>query len=159
MSLRLAVTGHQPPVLGGFRPEVDAALTALARQWLAENSVSEVISGMAPGWDLATARAALVLDIPLVAALAWPEQGHHWPPAARAELEALHARAAELHVDAPDQAAASYGRRDRWVLDRADTVLALWSGVPGGTGRAVAHAQKRGLPVVNLWDRWEQPTQ
>jgi hypothetical protein len=40
------------------------------------------------------------------------------------------------------------------VLDRGQLVLALWAGVDGGTARALAEAEKRGKPVVNLWTSW-----
>jgi hypothetical protein len=40
---------------------------------------------------------------------------------------------------------------DRWVLERADHVVALWFGVEGGTAQAVAHARALGKPVENLW--------
>ena len=41
------------------------------------------------------------------------------------------------------------------MVDRADRLVALWSGAPGGTARCVAYAKRTGKPVDNLWPRWQ----
>lgn len=151
---RAAVTGHQPPVLGGYGADVFARLVVLGRDWVRANRPSEVVSGMAAGWDLAMAEAAVLEGVPLVAALAFRGQGDEWPDEARAHLRRLVEAAALVHVVHEVRAPGMWTARDRWVLDRGDVVVALWSGAEGGTGRAVATARKLGKPVDNLWDRW-----
>ncbi len=37
--------------------------------------------------------------------------------------------------------------RNEYMVDRADLVLALWNGTPGGTGNCVRYARTRGVPV------------
>lgn len=150
----VAVTGHQPPALGGYGPEVSAALLRVARGWVAARRPSEVVSGMAAGWDLAMAEAALLEGVPLVAALAFEEQGAEWPDGAAAHLRGLLARAGHVHLMAKERAPGMWTARDRWVLERGSRVVALWSGAEGGTARAVATALKLGKPVENLWDLW-----
>ncbi|NMO15139.1 DUF1273 family protein [Pyxidicoccus fallax] len=152
--MRAAVTGHQPHLLGGFGEDVAHRLRALARRWIQRSQPGEVICGMAPGWDLAMAEAALDERVPLVAALAWPDQGHNWPEDARRHLRALLERAATVHVAFPKRTPDMWTLRDRWVLERGDHVVALWSGEDGGTARAVAHARELGRPVENLWAEW-----
>jgi uncharacterized phage-like protein YoqJ len=41
-------------------------------------------------------------------------------------------------------------RRNRWMLDQADAVLAVWNGSPGSTAGAVRMAQERGIKVIVL---------
>lgn len=152
--MRIAVTGHQPPQLGGYAPDVFDALCRLAQEWLRAQPASEVISGMAAGWDLAMAEAARREGIPLVAAMAFPEQGRNWPDPAVAQLRGLLDYAAVVQVMFPRRQPEMWTLRDQWVLDRGEQVVALWSGTPGGTGNAVAYAQRQGKLVTNLWSRW-----
>ncbi|MCY1018154.1 hypothetical protein [Pyxidicoccus sp. MSG2] len=156
--MRAAVTGHQPHLLGGFSEESASRLRAFARQWLQRARPVEVICGMAPGWDLAMAEAALEEVVPLVAALAWPGQGRNWPGEAYAHLQSLLERAALVHVAFSQRAPAMWTVRDRWVLSRGDHVVALWSGAEGGTAEAIAHARELGRPVENLWPEWQRLT-
>jgi len=149
-----AVTGHQPHLLGGFGDEAQEALTAFARGWVDRTRPSKIISGMAPGWDLAMARASIRCGVRLVAALAFPEQGQDWPEPAREELDRLLSWAEHVHCHSNERHKGCWTLRDRWVLEQAEGVVALWSGADGGTGRAVAAANAMGLPVVNLWDEW-----
>ncbi|QSQ22365.1 hypothetical protein JY651_45820 [Pyxidicoccus parkwayensis] len=154
--MRVAVTGHQPHLLGGFGEEAASRLRSFARLWIQRARPAEVICGMAPGWDLAMAEAALEEGVSLVAALAWPDQGRNWPVEAYAHLQSLLGRAALVHTAFPKRASDMWSLRDRWVLERGERVVALWSGVEGGTAEAVAHAQRLGKPVENLWPDWRR---
>ena len=153
-NLSWAVTGHQPHVLGGFTPEVHERLAFLARRWVTRTRPVRVLSGMAAGWDMAVAAAAVEAGVPLVAAKAWSGQGHEWPEEARGQLHRLLAAAEQVHVHAPKRTDGMWTARDGWVLEQGGAVVALWSGAEGGTARAVRHADSLGLPVENLWEEW-----
>lgn len=150
--MRVAVTGHQPPLLGGYDDVVTARLLALARSWIDGQAPCEIISGMAAGWDMAMAEAAVDAGVPLVAALACPGQNRGWPVDARQRFERVMAAASVVHV--MPGGAGMWARRDGWVLARGEIVVALWSGIESGTGRAVAKARRLGKPVLNLWPEW-----
>jgi len=152
--LSVAVTGHQPPMLGGYGRDVASRLKALAAAWLSVARPREVVSGMAAGWDEAVAEAAIDLGIPLVAALAFKDQCAQWPQDALERHKRLLMRASETYVYSEGKAHGCWTRRDRWVIERGDVVLALWSGVDSGTGRAVKAAANLGRPVFNVWDAW-----
>jgi uncharacterized phage-like protein YoqJ len=156
--LVLAATGHRPGRLGGHAPEIEARLLRLARGYLeAVDLPKAVISGMAIGWDTAWALAATEIGIPLIAAVPFDGQSGRWP----AHAQRLHARllraAAEVHVVSPGAyAPEKFERRNEWMVDRADRVVALWSGARGGTARCIAYAEAKCKPVDNLWARWLQ---
>lgn len=152
--MRAAVTGHQPPALGGYGADVFARLVGLGRGWIRANRPAEVVSGMAAGWDLAMAEAAVLEGVPLVAALAFRGQGEDWPDEARAHLRRLLGAAVMVHLANEARVPGMWTIRDRWVLERGDVVVALWSGADGGTGRAVATARELGKQVDNLWPSW-----
>ena len=78
-----------------------------------------------------------------------------WPAEARARYASLLTRAAEVvYVSPPGYAPAKMHARNAWMIDRADGVVALWDGSPGGTSNAVEYARRTGKPVENLWARW-----
>src|SRR3546814_16271306 len=47
-------------------------------------------------------------------------------------------------------------KRNEWMVDHADELVALWDGSRSGTGNCVAYANTSGKPVVNLWPSWER---
>ena len=44
--------------------------------------------------------------------------------------------------------------RNEWMVNNADRVVALWNGTPGGTTGTVNYAKQQGIPIDNLWDKW-----
>ncbi len=90
-------------------------------------------------------------DIELV--LVFPHSGHdaQWDQRSRNRLAFLLAHAAD-HVTVGTQAnAESYRRRNRYLIDHADCLLAVYDNdrtVRSGTGQTVQYAEKQGKPVV-----------
>lgn len=152
----LAATGHRPEKLGGYTADVDSRLCALALKHVKLMHPTEVISGMALGWDMAIARAALVANVPFVAAVPFHGQELRWPVASQIMYRQLLDAASLIEFVSPG----SYepwkmAARNRWMVNRADHVLALWDrGEDGGTAHCVAYANKKKLPVTNVWEEW-----
>jgi uncharacterized phage-like protein YoqJ len=38
-------------------------------------------------------------------------------------------------------------KRNRYMVDQADYIIAVWNGKPSGTGKTVQYAQQQGKPV------------
>jgi uncharacterized phage-like protein YoqJ len=115
---------------------------------------SRVISGMALGWDMALAEAAVEEGVPFVAAVPFPEQTSLWPPDQQARHESLLSLAAEVVVVAQCLSSAAYEKRNRWMIDRADLVLSYWDGsLTGGTSNAVRYADRRRVAMRNMFGR------
>jgi predicted Rossmann fold nucleotide-binding protein DprA/Smf involved in DNA uptake len=152
--LSVATAGHQPEGLVPYKAGVAPRLEALAAFWLSTNHPREIVSGLAPGWDLAVARAALEQNISLVAALAFPAQLDVFQAGDRPAADRILGAAQLVHVHGQLETPAAWTERDRWSISRADMVLALWSGADGGTAQAIKIARGQGKPVVNLWDVW-----
>lgn len=147
-------TGHRPDKLGGYSPEVFEELKSVAHMYLCvATALKKVISGGALGWDQALAAAALDLHIPTVLALPFPGFEDRWPASSKAYLHSLMQRADEVvFVCDPGYAGWKMQKRNEWMVDRADTVLALWNGTPGGTANCIAYANKVKKPIINLWE-------
>ncbi len=158
----VAVTGHRPEKLGGYDNKVRLALGGLATEWLCRNIPDKVITGMALGWDQAVAEACIALDIPFIAAVPCAGQASRWPAEAQNRYRELLSRADEIEIVTEGelfgrQVDQAMQRRNEWMVDRADHVVALWDGSWGGTFNCVTYARKRGVAVENLWARWSQP--
>lgn len=159
----VAATGHRPSKLGGYDHKTALALGGLATEYLTLSRPEKVISGMALGWDQAVAGAAVALDIPFIAAVPFEGQESRWPFESQELYQYLLTMAERVHVvselehGSSGEAAAAMQRRNEWMVDEADRVVALWDGSWGGTFNCVRYAEKRGVPIDNLWRRWSMP--
>lgn len=144
----VAGTGHRKTGLS------DAALTECAARHLKEIAPEIVISGMALGWDMAIAEAADSLGLPFIAAVPFLGQDRAWSDDQRRRYAALLLRAEEVFVIGEVVCDASFERRNRWMIDRSDLLLAFWDGsLNGGTANAIRYAEKKRVRWTNAWGR------
>lgn len=155
----VAGTGHRPLKLGGYSRSLFERLVVVAEEALEPNLHHGlvVISGMALGWDQALAQAALNLKLPLVAAVPFKGQELAWPQASQEAYHKLLDQASSVvYVSDPGYAPWKMQRRNEWMVDQAGVVLAMWNGSAGGTANCIRYAEAQGVPVVNLWSRWQE---
>jgi uncharacterized phage-like protein YoqJ len=151
----LAVTGHRPEKLGGYEWRVFARLDHLARKELSQRKPSAVISGMALGWDMAIAKAAIDLKIPLVAACPCPQQADSWPQKTREFWRELLGEARTVEYISPLYYPGVMNKRNRWMVDRCHEVLALYDGSgEGGTFDCMKYARSQHKPRRNVWGQY-----
>lgn len=152
----LAGTGHRPGKLGGFGRATQVRLLVLASGYLLNHpEVTRVISGMALGWDMALAHAAVLCSIPFTAAAPCDAQESRWPPSSQAYYLRLLAQSDDVVVVSPGLYEPwKMQVRNEWMVDRADRVLALWDGSRGGTANCVWYAERVEKPVENVWGEW-----
>lgn len=147
-----AATGHRPDKLGGYGPRIDDRLRNLAYSFFVAAKPDEAVSGMALGWDMAFAEAALTLGIPLTAAIPFAGQESKWPTASQERYRNILARAARsVIVCDGGYSSAKMQTRNEWMVDKCDRLVALWDGSPGGTGNCIKYARQVGRDVINLW--------
>jgi uncharacterized phage-like protein YoqJ len=153
----LAFTGHRPPRLGGYHPTAAARVKAFARAQVNKLQPEKIISGMALGWDLAVAQAAIDLGIPFIAAVPFPEHGNFWPMAARRDYDRIRSKAS--HIEMCSENSNGYAHklqmRNQWMADHCDVLVALWDGGPGGTANCVRYASLNKVAVQNVWHEWQ----
>ena len=153
-----AGTGHRPVKLGGYSDEavimVNDFAVSILKDILPRPTV--IISGMALGWDQALARAAIILEIPFIAAIPFNGQETAWPYPARLHYKNLLAKAWKVEVVSPGAYAAwKMQKRNEWMVERCNILLALWDGSTGGTKNCIDYAQSLSRPIEPLWSRWE----
>lgn len=135
------------------------------------------ITGMAPGVDQWAGEILVELkktheDITIVAAVPFASQATIWPEHGQKRWYSLLDNCDEIYiVDKGDDKAYTVEEvrslsqtqepepkymivrklqeRNVWMVDRADSVLAIWRGTDGGTGNCVRYAQSKGVKIVS----------
>lgn len=152
----IAGTGHRPDKLGGYDKEIYQKYYQLAYNWLKENQPTKVISGMAMGWDMALAEASQNLKIYTILAIPCKNQDIKWSGWWKEKYQIItFARANECHVLSETYTPYCMHKRNEWMVDRADKMLALWDGSKGGTYNCIQYANKKKKQVINLWEAYK----
>lgn len=162
----VAGTGHRPNKVGGYSDAAFQRLVKVATTYLEalhsklpDKEPITVVSGMALGWDQALAQAAVDLGIPFIAAVPCINQPgvgtrFAWPESSVAKYHELLAKAKEvvLVTNAVYQTWMMQ-RRNEWMVDKSDRLVALWNGDDeGGTANCLNYAISKGVPYDNVWD-------
>jgi uncharacterized phage-like protein YoqJ len=153
-----AVTGHRPDKLGGYNMQTYRKLWRFALHWYESHDTDKLYIGMAQGWDTAVAVAARKLQIPYIACIPFIGYDRVWRIHDQKLNRELIEAAEDMIVISHEASKQAYHDRNRFMVDSADRLDALWNGVlgvPSGTGSTVFYAEKKQIPVVNLWQEWK----
>ena len=155
-----AFTGHRPQNLPfGFNEEDECCINlkkTLREQIinLIENEgVTHFISGMAIGVDMYAAEIVLDLkarypNITLESAIPCETQAVKWSMAQRERYYDIAARCDKETMLQSRYSPDCMDKRNRYMVDHADYILAVWNGCPSGTGNTVRYAHKKGKPII-----------
>lgn len=161
--VRLAATGHRPSGLtiygeGIYKREqelvaLEHRLLEMATAYLKRLEPREVYSGMALGWDMAIAEAAQRLGLALVAAIPFKGQEARWTSASKERYHRILTRAQVVTVS-EHYSPQAMQKRNEYLVDNADVMLALWTGAKGGTANCIRYARQKRVPVRNTWQNF-----
>lgn len=153
--MKVAGTGHRPDKLGGYTNKVHLNLVKIAEDALKKMKPSEVISGMAMGWDMALAQAAINLEIPLIAAVPFKGQEKAWTNKTQRYYNMLLSKAKEVIIVCEGEFSnAKMQIRNEWMVDNCDMVLSMYNGdTSGGTYNCMEYAKKVKKPNINLYKK------
>ena len=155
----IAVTGHRPPRFGGYDERDNDTIIAVKRSLeqvidlLIEVGAETFISGMELGVDTWAAEAVFGWKkrhphIRLVCAVAFEGVDGKWPPASQARFHSILKRADQVVlVSKGEYSREKLLKRNEWIVDHADGLLAVWDGSPGGTANAIHYAKSVGKPI------------
>lgn len=154
LALIVAFTGHRPDKLVGKIPAVSSAI----QSFLMEGNTHEVISGMAEGVDQIAAAWARILRIPWRAAVPFPGQESRWNQRAQESYHKLILDAWDIVVCDEEYHPWSFQKRNEWMVDNCELLVAVWDGSPGGTRNCLEYARRTGREVRYLrWLDGDQP--
>lgn len=156
MRLVISATGHRPNKLGGYGQDAYIRLVKLAENYLVELKPTDIITGMALGWDQAWAHAGINLGIKVHAAIPFLGQESQWPESSQKHFKWLFYQCAgQIIVSEGGYSPYKMQVRNEWMVDHSHRVAALWNGTTGGTANCVKYAQKLNKQIDNLWDKLE----
>lgn len=143
----VAFTGHRPdPKLGGYDESNPIAVNVKTRikQVLLDLKPTKVISGMALGVDQMAAKICIDMKIPFIAAVPFKGQECKWPKSSQEYYGWLLDHAEEIKVISEG----SYDpvkmhKRNEWMVDNCDILIAVFDGTPGGTASCVRYAERQ----------------
>ncbi len=141
----VAFTGHRPEKLGGYKiPNLTQKLLRLALlDDLIRLRPRHAFSGMALGFDTWAAMACIDLDIPFTAAIPCDGQDSQWPDHSRMIYHIVLAKAATVVVISPGPYAAwKMQKRNEYMVDNCEILIAAYDGTPGGTQNCIKYATK-----------------
>ena len=160
-SLRCAFTGHRPQKMPFGFDEADARCLSFKRRLaeavggLVREGYTHFLSGGAMGTDIWAAEAVLLLryrhpEILLEMVSPFDSQAARWSEEHRARHDRLFALADIVTATGHAFSPGCLQRRNRYLVDNADLLLAATLGVRGGTEQTVAYARRAGVPVRYL---------
>ncbi len=149
----VSFTGHRPDKLGGYNLPNPTYLHVCRQidKTLRDLKPEKVISGMALGVDQWAANIAIQLGIPFIAAVPFAGQEKAWPQQSQKVFSKLLGKAAEVVIVSEGSYSAHKMQiRNEWMVDRADKVIAIWDGTPGGTGNCVTYAKSKNKEIIYI---------
>lgn len=154
--MTIAVTGHRPNKLYGYdlNDKRYLAIKNMMKGFLIAKDCTDAYSGMALGIDQVFAIAVLQLKsegYPIKLHCAIPCFGHpsKWPFASQELYNRILAKADErVIVTETSYSPWVMQKRNEYMVDHADEVLAFWDGTGGGTKNCVDYARKMGKLVT-----------
>lgn len=131
------------------------ALEKLIIHKIKEENTTDFLSGMALGTDMFSAEIVLKLkrkyrDITLTAVLPCRTQAARWNNEAITKYENILAKCDKVIVLQDEYTPSCMNKRNLYMVEHSDSVIAVWSGTEGGTANTIRFATERHLPVTVL---------
>ena len=157
--MKICVTGHRPNKLYGYNLQ-DPRWQLLKNEFknlLKDNNCSEAITGMALGVDTVFALAVLELknegyDIKLHCAIPCKNHSCKWLKKSIEQYNDILSKADTVTlVTAEEYKPWLMQKRNEYMVDLADKVIAVWDGSNGGTANCVKYANAQGKNIIRLY--------
>lgn len=153
-------TGHRPQSLPFGFNESDERCVLLKRticekiiSLITQYGVRHFISGMAIGVDMYAAEIVLSLrseypDITLECAIPCETQSAKWSASLRERYNSIVSRCDKKTVLQNHYTYDCMYKRNKYMVDNSDFVIAVWNGKVSGTGKTVRYAESQGKKVI-----------
>ena len=155
-----AFTGHRPQSLPFGSNEQDercqklkAVLEQEIERVYSEKGVTHFITGMALGVDTFAAEAVLHLkekypEITLECAIPCETQAVKWNEQQRDRYFGIVERCDKETMLQTHYTPDCMEKRNRYMVNACDVVIAVWDGRPSGTGKTVQYAKEQGKEII-----------
>lgn len=153
--MKIAITGHRPNKLGNdynltspLLKKIESKLQSI----IDDKKPTLLITGMALGIDTLWAKLAIKNNIPFIAAI--PCEGHEsrWPDSSKKiyyeiltnPLCTIHYVSEEAYTNCCMQ------KRNEYMVDECDLLIAVWDGTAGGTYNCVKYAKEQKREIIRI---------
>ncbi len=156
--MKICVTGHRPNKLYGYNLS-DPRWQSLKEHFktiLRENHCDEAITGMALGVDTVFALAVLELkdegyNIKLHCAIPCKNHFRKWIKESVDLYNYILSKADVVKLVSDEEYKPwLMQKRNEYMVDLADIVIAVWDGTPSGTANCVRYAEKVGKEIIRI---------
>lgn len=156
--MKIAITGHRPGKLYGYSLS-DPKYTILKEKLkmiIKKYKATTAYTGMALGTDMVFANAVLDLkkegvDIRLAAVLPCANQDRKWSKKDQKRYQEILQAADEVIQLSEEEYSPELMRvRNRWLVDHADMLIAVWDGSNSGTSNCIRYAISK-IPVYRIF--------
>lgn len=152
--MTIALTGHRPNKLGMEYEHDGPVSQSLMRQMeacITNYGATKIITGMALGADTLWALTAIRMGIPFIAAIPFKGQERMWPMHSQQRYKDILAKAESVVVVCEGEYAAwKMQKRNEWMVDNCDVLIAVWDGTRGGTSNCITYAKSKNKTMVAL---------
>lgn len=176
--MKIAITGHRPNKLNNDYNLTSPLILAIKqrivnfiRGGMMHNELMGIvltptlITGMALGIDTLFAQIAIELNIPFIAAIPFKGQESKWIRSSQQTYYQLLFKAKQIiivdenrvatkqefisyEVDINKYSLQKMQRRNEWMVDNCDILIAVWDGTSGGTANCVRYAQSVNREII-----------
>ncbi len=155
-------TGHRPQKLSfGFNEEdercvqLKQAIMEQTEKLIIQCGVTHFIVGMALGVDIYSAEIVLLLkekypQITLECAIPCETQCEKWSEPMRDRYFDIVMSCDEETMLQRHYTKDCMQKRNQYMVDKSDYVIAVWNGKPSGTGNTVRYAESKGKTVIRI---------
>ncbi|MBE6932230.1 MAG: DUF1273 domain-containing protein [Ruminococcaceae bacterium] len=149
---QVCFTGHRPEKL--IRTEQDIRVDLEKQIYQAVSDGPNVfITGMARGVDLWAAQIVLKLrdeneDVKLLCACPYDGFESGWKEEWQRQYREILASADSVQYICNSYSRACFQIRNRWMVDHAASIIAVYNGKKGGTKNTIDYAAKNGIPII-----------
>ena len=160
-NLKCAFTGHRENKLDPDWNEASPICFDLKQKLydaienVYESGIHYFICGMAHGCDLYFAEAVLEFatdhpDVQLEAAIPYSGQADNWRGTLKRRYDAVLDKCVKRTVLQQYYTRDCMMRRNRYMIDNASVLIAVYNGSPGGTRNTMLYAIRQGLEIIEI---------
>lgn len=151
----LALTGHRPNKLDNeydYKLPLSTIILNELQLIIKNEKCDKIITGMALGCDTIWAISALKMEIPVIAAIPFIGQEKIWIKESQDLYnKILNYKTVEKHIVCEGGYAVwKLQKRNIWMVDHCDKLVAVWDGSEGGTNNCIKYAKSIGKEIIYL---------
>lgn len=160
--MKIAITGHRPNKLGNdfdltsnfvwkIKDQLQSIITKYNDIGRKNWTPLTLITGMALGIDTLFAQLAILNKIPFITAIPCINHGDKWHVKLRNIYDEIlsNSLCTKHYVTNKEYTLSCMQKRNEWMVDNCDVLIAVWDSTKGGTANCVKYARSVGKPI--LW--------